>query len=356
MHAPPLQPGKRTASSGDYGTRPGGRRGAFSLIELLVVAGIVGTLIGLTLPAVQRARESGNYVACRNHLKQLGLAMHNYEASRGYFPGLGTLPHQESVLAQVLPFLELGALRDRIAADQPLFSPDIDYGYLDASQAEAARTVVPLFLCPSDGQPPVFTGFGAAALAGTNYVVNAGTGTGTNYDLRFRTDGVFWYGSRVKYADMTDGLASTMFFSEALLGSGRNDYEAPTDPRRQWMTVSCMTTVNADRPGTVIPLTDALCMSPAGMTWIGDRGASWIGGPGQRSAFNTYLMPNDRMADCGSNGLGRYKASSGHPGGVNMILGDGSVHFIKDHIELDTWRALSTRGEAEVLGSYCGCH
>jgi len=354
MRAQPIRPGHRPTSS-----RPnpvGGRRQAFSLIELLVVLAIMGTLAGLMLPAVQRVRESGNYITCRNHLKQIGLAIHNHEATHGYFPGLGTLPHQHSVLAQVLPYLELDNLRQRIAVNQPLFTADVDYGWLNDAQAEAARTVVPLFLCPSDGQAPVFVSFGAPALAGTNYVVNAGTGTGTKYDLRFPTDGVFWYGSRLRTGDMTDGLASTMFVSEALLGSGRNDYETPTDPRRQWMTVSCMTTLNADRPGTAVPLTDDFCMAPAGMTWLGDRGASWIGGPGQRSTFNAYLMPNDRMPDCGLNGHGRYKASSGHPGGVNMILGDGSVHFIKDHIELETWRALSTRGAAEGLGSYCGCH
>jgi hypothetical protein len=100
-----------------------------------------------------------------------------------------------------------------------------------------------------------------------------------------------------------------------------------------------------------------MCMTPMlGMYWRGDRNLSWIGGPGHRSVFNTYLMPNDPMPDCGSYGLGWFKASSAHPGGVNMILGDGSVHFIKDHIESDTWRALSTRGDCEVIGSYCGCH
>jgi hypothetical protein len=93
-----------------------------------------------------------------------------------------------------------------------------------------------------------------------------------------------------------------------------------------------------------------------GMTWRGDRNVSWIGGPGHRALFNTYLMPNDPMPDCGSFGLGRFKASSGHPGGINMILGDGSVHFVKNHIEMETWRALSTRGDSEALGSYCGCH
>jgi prepilin-type N-terminal cleavage/methylation domain-containing protein/prepilin-type processing-associated H-X9-DG protein len=335
---------------------PKRRRPAFSLIEVLVVIGIAGLLVGLLLPATQRARESANYITCRNHLRQFALATHHFEANRGHFPGLGTLPHQDSVLARLLPYLELDALRRRIAADEPLFTANFDYGYLNPAQAEAARTVVSLFLCPSDNRPPVFVNFGTPALAGTNYVVNAGTGTGTYYDLRYPTDGVFWYGSRVKHADLTDGLSSTMFFSEALLGVAVNDYEVPTDPRRQWMSVSCMTNVNADKPGITPPLTDGLCMSPTGMSWVGDRGASWIGGPGQRSVFNTYLMPNDQMADCGANGLGRYKASSGHPGGVNMVLGDGSVHFIKDHIELNTWRALSTRGDAEALASYCGCH
>src|SRR5262245_23315973 len=158
------------------------RRAAFSLIEALVVIAIGATLMGLLLPAVQRVRESANYITCRNHLKQIGLAIHNYEVSHGHYPGLGTLPHQDSVLARVLPFLELDTLRQRIAPDQPLFIPIGDYGRLNPSQAEAARTVAPLFLCPSDGQSPVFTGYDQTTLAGTNYVVNAGTGTGTYYD------------------------------------------------------------------------------------------------------------------------------------------------------------------------------
>ena len=209
---------------------------------MLVVIGIVGLLVGLLLPATQRARESANYITCRNHLRQFALATHNFEADRGHFPGLGTLPHQDSVLARLLPYLEFDALRQRIAADEPLFTPNFDYGYLNPAQAEAARTVVSLFLCPSDSRPPVFVNFGTPALAGTNYVVNAGTGTATYYDLRYPTDCVFWYGSRLKHADVTDGLSSTMFFSEALLGAAVNDAEVPTDPRRQWMTVSCMRT------------------------------------------------------------------------------------------------------------------
>jgi prepilin-type N-terminal cleavage/methylation domain-containing protein len=332
------------------------RRPAFSLIEVLVVVAIGAVLLGLLLPAVQRVRESANYVTCRNHLKQIGLAIHNYEVGHGYFPGLGNLPHQDSVLARVLPYLELDNLRQRIAADQPLFIPIFDRGRLDPSQNAAAATVVPLFLCPSDGQSPVFTGYDQATLAGSNYVVSAGTGTGTTYDLRYPTDGVFWYGSKLRPSDLTDGLSSTVFVSEALLGTGADSYDPATaDPRRHWMSVICTAVPATDRPGTNPPLTDAMCLDTYLMTWRGDRNVSWIGGPGHRSVFNTYLMPNDPMSDCGSFGLGRFKASSGHLGGVNLILGDGSVHFIKNHIELSTWRAISTRGETEVVGSYCGC-
>jgi hypothetical protein len=214
------------------------------------------------------------------------------------------------------------------------------------------------FLCPSDGRPPVFTNYDYATLAGASYVVNAGTGTGVYYDFRYPTDGVFWYGSKVRHADVTKGLSTTMFVSEALLGPGADTYTVDTaDTRRQWLSAACLATPLPDRPGTSPPLTDHLCtgtmMNMPLMVWRGDRNASWIGGPGHRSVFNTYHLPNDPRPDCGAWGLGRFKASSGHPGGVNVILGDGSVHFIRNEIAADVWRALSTRGD-EVQGDYCG--
>jgi hypothetical protein len=92
------------------------------------------------------------------------------------------------------------------------------------------------------------------------------------------------------------------------------------------------------------------------MYWRGDRAISWIGGPGHRMLFNTYLRPNDPDPDFGSHGLGWYKASSNHAGGVNVILGDGSVHFIRNDIDRDTWQSLSTRGIDDKPGDYCGCH
>jgi type II secretory pathway pseudopilin PulG len=334
-------------------------RSAVSLIEVLVVIALIGVMVGLLMPAVQRARESANYIKCRHQLRQIGLAIHSYEVFYGYFPGAGIVPFQDSVLARILPYMEQTNLHDRIATDQPLYTPIGDSVYLHPSQADVARTPVTNFLCPSDGQSPFFSNHDNATTAGSNYVLNAGTGTGTYYDFRYPTDGLFWYGSRVRHKDITDGLSSTMFVSEALLGPGTDaiDNILP-DRRRQWMNVSCTAYPDPNRVGTIPPMTDDMCSmnAMAGMLWRGDRGASWIGGPGHRGLFNTYLMPNDSMHDCGTYGLGRFKASSAHPGGVNMILGDGSVHFIKDHIELATWRALSTRGDAEALGSYCGCH
>jgi plastocyanin/type II secretory pathway pseudopilin PulG len=333
-------------------------RRAFTPIELLVVIAILALLVGLMMPAVQKVRESASYTSCRHNLKQIGLAIHNYEVSNGHYPGVGIEPNQHSVLTQLLPYLELDNLHRSIDPSRPLITPRADRGWLDPTQAEAARTVVRRFLCPAEDRSPLFTDYDYATLAGTSYVANAGTGTGTTYDFRYPTDGVFWYGGRLRHKDITDGLSSTMFVSEALLGTGTDVYSAAAaDPRRHWVSTGCLASPAVDRPGTNPPLTDQMCMMPMiGMTWRGDRNVSWIGGPGHRSLLNTYLMPNDQMIDCASYGLGRFKASSNHPGGVNMILGDGSVHFIKNHIDLATWRALSTRGDREAIPSYCGCH
>jgi prepilin-type N-terminal cleavage/methylation domain-containing protein/prepilin-type processing-associated H-X9-DG protein len=337
-------------------TRPDHRPG-FTLLEVLVVLAVMSLLAGLLLSAVHKVRESAGYTACRNNLRQIGLAVNMHELQYGYYPGIGTEPNQTSALVPLLPFLEQDGLRQSMAPDKPLFLTIWDYVRTNPYQAAAAGTVVRTFLCPSDSVVPVTTGFDTTPVAGTNYVANGGSGTGTYYDFRYPTDGVFWYGSKLRRADITDGTSSTMFFAEALRGEGPDSYELTADPRRHWMSMICSTMPSPDRPGTDPPLSNAICRQVVfGMTMRGDRNVSWIGGPGHRTLFNTYYMPNDPMMDCGTFGLGWFKATSGHPGGANMVLGDGSVHFIKNHIDLDTWRALSTRSDREVIGSYCGCH
>jgi prepilin-type N-terminal cleavage/methylation domain-containing protein len=347
----------RARMAGLFRDRP--PRTGFTLIELLVSLSIIVLLTGLSLSAVQKVRASAGYTACRNNLKQIGLAINLHETQFGYYPGVGVEPVQTSALVPLLPFLEQESLSKGLTPDRPLFWTVGDYVWLRPDRTEPARTVVSTFLCPSDGMPAVTTGFDPNPVAGTNYFANAGTGTGSNFDFRYPTDGVFWYGSKVRRKDVVDGISSTIFFAEALRGAGKDQPTIPSeaDSPRFWMSPSHMVWPNADRVGTTPPFSDATCgTSMLYMDMRGDRGASWVGGPGQRSLFNTYLMPNDPMMDCGTFGLGRFKAASGHAGGANMVLGDGSVHFIKNHIDLATWRALSTRNDNEVIGSYCGCH
>src|SRR5947209_19985194 len=119
-----------------------GRRAALTLIELLVVVAIISALLGLLLPAVQRVRAAAARAACQNHLKQLGLAAHQYESAYGYYPGLGTLPHQDSGFGRLLPYLELDVVDRLIPRSQPLFRAYAAGSALTRGQPHAAALAV----------------------------------------------------------------------------------------------------------------------------------------------------------------------------------------------------------------------
>jgi prepilin-type N-terminal cleavage/methylation domain-containing protein len=358
---------------------PWGRRSrvGFTLVELLVVIAIIGTLVGLLLPAVQAAREAARRSACGSNLRQLGLALFNYEAANRRFPPTDT-SGGFSIQARLLPFMEEGALQNLLDFRQPAFTGAFNAQTPNPAFRTAFATPVPVMLCPSDDAPPVQTvtvvAGGPFAYGGLNYMVSYGSGTGTTYDQRWPTDGIVYEGSKVRMAQITDGASRTVFMSEAIRSTG-DDATQPAGlpvpfPYRKTLNGSTgVTSVKQGVPGYpgsgawgsavvggVIQNPDLATIWPTFTGWRGantntlrGRGTCWATSGVLNTLTNGYTTPNSRIPDVVIHGSGFFGPRSFHPAGAQVLFGDGAVRLLPDAIDAAVHRALHSGSGGETV-------
>lgn len=340
----------------DQHSVPRSRR-AFTLVELLVVIAIIGVMVGLLLPAVQAAREAARRMSCQNNLRQIGLATHNYEAAFKRLPALmGSSSY--SPQARILPFIEQANLQELIDFSQPLLLGPAWMARFNPRLRQATETVVPTFLCPSEVIEPRFsTTFNDGSpgfTAGLSYMFSYGSGTGTHYDDRFRTDGMVWENSWARFSDCLDGTANTVLTAETVLGDSLSGAPSPAPPHRRianWPGTSS----NPAGPGfmtggSLIRNPDLTTVFPAlTTTFTGTRGQSWIRGVPFSTVINGYLTPNHAIPDIGLHGRGFYASRSHHTGGAMHGILDGSVRFVTDSVNRSVYTAIYSRDGREVV-------
>lgn len=330
---------------------------AFTLVELLVVIAIIGVLIGLLLPAVQAARESGRRAACLNKLKQMALAVSNFESINKQFPNalsqvvfldaarpsLGDaaqdVAKRISYIAAILPFLEESSLYDRaishVKANRAVW---------DTNPATSPyQTRIAGLLCPSDGGASV-----VATHAPTSYLCNQGD-IWIPDDWNSGRRGPFVAGFNyytpvqkrpgVTIQRITDGMSKTIMLSEGVIGDGSNSKRAGT-ARGTGLSVGGAPNVCLSRAvGDVLSGDVEAINASKGRRW-GDARTCF-------TKFTTVLPPNS--PSCTSQGgNGEYfpagSASSYHPGGVMIAMCDGSSRFVSDTIDAGNPNATPTGG------------
>jgi prepilin-type N-terminal cleavage/methylation domain-containing protein len=288
------------------------RRPGFTLIELLVVIAIIAILVALLLPAVQQAREAARRASCKNHLKQISLALHHYQSTHGVFPPgvLGTSGSRRSTdklhtwQTMILPFVDQAPLYEKY---------DFNVRFDDPVNADLVIETLPVYLCASQDDRIIDNAFGPS-----HYAANAGTRPGND-------DGLMYPLSATSYRDVIDGTSNTISTGEIAHEIGG------------WAR-------GAMNAGT-------------------GSGGGGGGGGGQgfargvlrwwRAAPNCAQPGfNPPETGCSNNAEQRFQFSSLHVGGCQFSLSDGSARFISENIDVNLFRALITRRGNEVVGEF----
>jgi prepilin-type N-terminal cleavage/methylation domain-containing protein/prepilin-type processing-associated H-X9-DG protein len=364
------------------------QKSGFTLIELLVVIAIIAVLIALLLPAVQSAREAARRIQCTNNLKQMALSLHNYESSVGVFPmttilipaptqspgGIAGFQSSWSVFARVSSYLEQGALYNSI---------NFDFTYSSAANTTVTLLQLSYLYCPSDpGNHIDDSSLGGTGDATTSY----GTCDGIWYVYSInwgppnsvgpQNPAMFGPNYCVRIAAITDGTSNTMGLSEGLIGDPqfRSCLTTPASPSTT--DIGSWTPYNTPPPLTTASdlVTLAGSCNSSGVKPGGRLNHTrWANGGVYYSGYTAAVTPNftvTAVSRASTNGGQQVpanwdsvdendggptymssRASSNHPGGVNVAFMDGSVKFIKNSVNPVTWRGLATRAGGEVISS-----
>jgi prepilin-type N-terminal cleavage/methylation domain-containing protein len=312
------------------------RRRGFSLVELLVVVAIIGTLIGLLLPAVQSAREAGRRMSCQNNLRQIGIGFHNFESSRGYFPTTVTVTGgaRHYWVAQILPYME----------QNPLASIyDYTVAFSDAANREAVQFPLPFISCSSTPGGPIpdpkfksgASGWGSvgADYAGSRGASSAQWANHVSYPEPTHSDGFFASairtvgGKGLGIQSITDGTSKTVAVLESaarpqvwyagimVAGSGENVTGSKYVPASGWPNFNAF-----DVRGYTIDLS-------------------------QTAQADQYDDPGPQMI----NGCNYYSCYSFHPGVAGLLFADGSARFLSETTSCDVFAAALTIAGGEMV-------
>ncbi len=393
---------------------PGRLSSGFTLIELLVVIAIIAILIALLLPAVQQAREAARRTQCRNNLKQIGLALHNYLSTHSVFPpgrlapdfmrftlanplqtnytsySAATPPTScfiggRSVHQHILPYMDQANIYNLI--NQNVHSQQMTTGLTTPLNANFVpyANAAGLFLCPSDpfvdrkitennyvynfgGNTPFA---GASASNDQNNLTatfTAGTGYYAGKNLPAGGNGAFTIGKALSDRDFTDGMSNTAMFSERTKGTGvpqasvkPGKSDVITSPARKSPSYLFDPTAFYNECVNYTPVVDNFNFTSFGR-WLGnsDYSNGWPFAAYSGSMYNHVATPNWRGQDCGtlsaiSDTPGEHaiiSARSLHTGGAHCMLADGAVKFVSENIDTNLWRSVGGRNDGETVGEF----